>query len=78
MPYRINSQYITTHFTLPPSPFLPLPSLPPFPLPPSSGKYKPEAFMPYRINGQYIIEGLAASFMFVVGGAPLTRNHVIT
>jgi len=26
------------------------------------------AFMPYRVNGQYILEGLASSFMFTVGG----------
>jgi len=24
--------------------------------------------MPYRINGQYIMEGLGASFMFCLGG----------
>jgi hypothetical protein len=24
--------------------------------------------MPYRVNGQYILEGLASSFMFTVGG----------
>ncbi len=24
--------------------------------------------MPYRVNGQYIMEGLAASFMFSLGG----------
>lgn len=32
------------------------------------GNSKPVAFMPYRVNGQYIMEGLAASFMFAVGG----------
>ena len=26
------------------------------------------AFMAYRVNGQYIMEGLASSFMFVMGG----------
>lgn len=26
------------------------------------------AIMPYRINGQYIMEGLGASFMFCLGG----------
>jgi hypothetical protein len=26
------------------------------------------AFMPYRVNGQYIMEGLASSFMFTLGG----------
>jgi len=25
--------------------------------------------MPYRVNGQYIMEGLASSFMFTLGGA---------
>lgn len=29
---------------------------------------RPVAFMPYRVNGQYIMEGLAASFMFTLGG----------
>lgn len=24
--------------------------------------------MPYRVNGQYIMEGLASSFLFTVGG----------
>ena len=28
------------------------------------GHTKPVAFMPYRVNGQYIMEGLASSFMF--------------
>ncbi|CAG0879272.1 unnamed protein product [Darwinula stevensoni] len=32
------------------------------------GHSKPVAFMPYRINGQYIMEGLASSFMFTLGG----------
>jgi len=35
---------------------------------PSTGAYKPEAFMKYRINGQYIIEGLAAGMLFCLGG----------
>lgn len=34
-----------------------------------TGAYKPQAFMLYRINGQYIIEGLTASSMFVLGGS---------
>eukprot|EP00794_Sanderia_malayensis_P012797 gene12797-14110_t len=33
-----------------------------------NGNSKPVAFMPYRVNGQYIMEGLASSFLFVVGG----------
>jgi len=32
------------------------------------GNSRPVAFMPYRVNGQYIMEGLAASFLFTVGG----------
>lgn len=32
------------------------------------GNSKPVAFMPYRINGQYIMEGLASSFLFTMGG----------
>ena len=32
------------------------------------GHQKPVAFMAWRINGQYIMEGLAASFMFTLGG----------
>merc|ERR1711994_278051 len=33
------------------------------------GNTKPVAFMPYRVNGQYIMEGLASSFLFTLGGA---------
>ncbi|KAJ8043830.1 Oligosaccharyltransferase complex subunit ostc-B [Holothuria leucospilota] len=33
-----------------------------------NGNQKPVAFMPYRVNGQYIMEGLASSFLFTVGG----------
>merc|ERR1712038_31740 len=33
------------------------------------GHTRPVAFMPYRVNGQYIMEGLAAAFMFVLGGS---------
>ena len=32
------------------------------------GNSRPVAFMKYRVNGQYIMEGLAASFMFTLGG----------
>merc|ERR1711973_135009 len=32
------------------------------------GHSRPVAFMQYRINGQYIMEGLVAAFMFVLGG----------
>jgi len=31
------------------------------------GHYRPVAFMAYRVNGQYIMEGLAAAFMFGLG-----------
>ncbi|KAA0198592.1 Oligosaccharyltransferase complex subunit ostc-A [Fasciolopsis buskii] len=31
------------------------------------GNRRPVAIMTWRMNGQYILEGLAASFMFVVG-----------
>lgn len=32
------------------------------------GHSRPVAFMPYRVNGQYIMEGLAAAFLFTLGG----------
>lgn len=32
------------------------------------GHSKPVAFMPFRVNGQYIMEGLASSFLFTMGG----------
>ncbi|CAG9805033.1 unnamed protein product [Chironomus riparius] len=32
-----------------------------------NGYSKPVAFLPNRINGQYILEGLAASFLFTAG-----------
>merc|ERR1712170_123071 len=32
------------------------------------GHQRPVAFMPYRVNGQYIMEGLASSFLFTMGG----------
>ncbi|KAH8403163.1 hypothetical protein KR222_006249 [Zaprionus bogoriensis] len=32
------------------------------------GHSRPVAFMPYRVNGQYIMEGLASSFLFTIGG----------
>ncbi|XP_055332101.1 oligosaccharyltransferase complex subunit ostc-like [Paramacrobiotus metropolitanus] len=31
------------------------------------GHQRPVAFMPWRVNGQYIMEGLAASFLFTLG-----------
>jgi len=33
------------------------------------GSVKPIVFLQYRINGQYIIEGLAAGMMFILGGS---------
>lgn len=32
-----------------------------------NGHSRPVAFMPWRVNGQYIMEGLAASFLFTLG-----------
>jgi len=31
------------------------------------GNPRPVAFLAYRVNGQYIMEGLASSFLFVIG-----------
>ncbi|KAI8571377.1 hypothetical protein RHMOL_Rhmol01G0115200 [Rhododendron molle] len=33
-----------------------------------TGAVKPVVFLPGRVNGQYIIEGLSSGFMFVLGG----------
>ena len=33
-----------------------------------NGHARPVAFMQYRVNGQYIMEGLASSFMYLLGG----------
>ena len=33
----------------------------------SQGRPHPVAFMAGRINGQYIMEGLSSSFMFILG-----------
>uniref|UniRef100_A0A8C0PWV4 Oligosaccharyltransferase complex subunit n=1 Tax=Canis lupus familiaris TaxID=9615 RepID=A0A8C0PWV4_CANLF len=32
------------------------------------GHERPVAFLAYRVNGQYIMEGLASSFLFTMGG----------
>ena len=32
------------------------------------GNPMPVVFLPYRVNGQYIMEGLASSFLFTLGG----------
>lgn len=37
-----------------------------------NGHAKPVAFLPNKVNGQYILEGLAASFLFTSGS-----NYVI-
>ncbi|XP_037959700.1 putative oligosaccharyltransferase complex subunit CG9662 [Teleopsis dalmanni] len=44
-----------------------------------NGHSRPVAFMPYRVNGQYIMEGLAASFLFTIGSLGfiiMDHNHV--
>jgi hypothetical protein len=33
------------------------------------GKVKPVTFMPHRMNGQYIIEGISGAMMYTIGGA---------
>lgn len=38
---------------------------------PVTGAVQPVVFLPGRVNGQYIIEGLSAGFMFVLGGVGL-------
>ena len=35
------------------------------------GNPMPVVFLPYRVNGQYIMEGLASSFLFTLGGLGL-------
>ncbi|WCJ18361.1 Oligosaccharyltransferase complex subunit ostc [Euphorbia peplus] len=35
---------------------------------PGTGAVRPVVFLPGRVNGQYIIEGLSSGFMFLVGG----------
>ncbi|KAF4392816.1 hypothetical protein CsatB_014893 [Cannabis sativa] len=34
----------------------------------ATGAVRPVVFLPGRVNGQYIIEGLSSGFMFVLGG----------
>ncbi|KRZ33738.1 Oligosaccharyltransferase complex subunit ostc-A, partial [Trichinella pseudospiralis] len=41
----------------------------------AKGHSRPVAFLPHRVNGQYIMEGLAASFMFVLGGIGFVVIH---
>jgi hypothetical protein len=35
---------------------------------PATGAVRPVVFLPGRVNGQYIIEGLSSGFMFLLGG----------
>lgn len=43
------------------------------------GHSRPVAFMPYRVNGQYIMEGLASSFLFSLGGLGfIILDHIHT
>ncbi|KAL3695120.1 hypothetical protein R1sor_008771 [Riccia sorocarpa] len=35
---------------------------------PYTGAIRPVVFLPGRVNGQYIVEGLSSGFMFVLGG----------
>ncbi|KAE8735475.1 methionine over-accumulator [Hibiscus syriacus] len=35
---------------------------------PATGAVRPVVFLPGRVNGHYIIEGLSSGFMFVLGG----------
>ncbi|XP_039279906.1 putative oligosaccharyltransferase complex subunit CG9662 isoform X2 [Nilaparvata lugens] len=46
-----------------------------------NGHSRPVAFMPYRVNGQYIMEGLASAFLFSLGGlgfVVLDQTHSAT
>ncbi|CAM0882448.1 unnamed protein product [Alopecurus aequalis] len=35
---------------------------------PATGAVRPVVFLPGRVNGQYIIEGISSGFMFLLGG----------
>ena len=41
---------------------------------PTTGNYKPITFMAYRINGQYIMEGLEGGMMYSLGGEEWGRR----
>lgn len=43
---------------------------------PVTGAVKPVAFVQYRVNGQFIIEGLSSAFMFSLGGVGLILLNV--
>ena len=38
---------------------------------PQTGVPRPQAFLRNKINGQYVVEGLAASFLYIVGALGL-------
>ncbi|XP_074059092.1 oligosaccharyltransferase complex subunit OSTC-like [Macrotis lagotis] len=39
------------------------------------GHQRPVTFLTYRVNGQYIMEGLASSFLFTMGGLGFIILH---
>ncbi|KAG5604388.1 hypothetical protein H5410_025880 [Solanum commersonii] len=43
-----------------------------------TGAVKPVVFLPGRVNGQYIIEGLSSGFMFVLGGIGIVLLDLAT
>ncbi|KAK1275705.1 hypothetical protein QJS04_geneDACA004077 [Acorus gramineus] len=42
----------------------------------ATGAVRPVVFLPGRVNGQYIIEGLSSGFMFVLGGLGIVMMDV--
>lgn len=38
-----------------------------------TGKVKPQPFMPQRMNGQYIMEGITGAMMYSLGGTSQQR-----
>ncbi|XP_002988335.2 putative oligosaccharyltransferase complex subunit CG9662 [Selaginella moellendorffii] len=45
---------------------------------PVTGAIRPVVFLPGRVNGQYIIEGLSSGFMFVLGGMGIVALDLAT
>lgn len=45
---------------------------------PLTGAVRPVVFLPGRVNGQYIIEGLSSGFMFVLGGVGIVMLDMAT
>ncbi|BBN05939.1 oligosaccharyltransferase complex subunit OSTC [Marchantia polymorpha subsp. ruderalis] len=45
---------------------------------PITGAIRPVVFLPGRVNGQYIIEGLSSGFMFVLGGIGIIMLDLAT